>query len=157
MMGMFMLSGYILDWLREGILFFMGLCGGGVVAAGLFSFVVSIGALNRIIGKTHTGNHITLYEYCIVAGVTLGNLVNLYEPDLIGWFPAWEGLILIVLFGLCAGIFVGVLVMSLAETLNALPVFARNLHIMTGMKYVVFSLAAGKGAGAWLDFLMGMK
>lgn len=143
--------------MKTGILFFIGLCGGGVVAAGLFSFIVSIGALNRIIGKTHTGNHITLYEYCIAAGVTLGNLVNLYEPELIRWFPAWAGLIIISAFGLFAGVFVGTLVMSLAETLNALPVFARNLHLTKGMKYVVFSMAAGKGVGAWLDFLMGMK
>ncbi len=143
--------------MKTGILFFIGLCGGGVVAAGLFSFIVSIGALNRIIGKTHTGNHITLYEYCIAAGVTLGNLVNLYEPELVRWFPAWADLIIISAFGLFAGVFVGTLVMSLAETLNALPVFSRNLHLTTGMKYVVFSMAAGKGVGAWLDFLMGMK
>lgn len=144
-------------WVKEGFLFFTGLCSGGVVAAGLFSFIVSIGALNRIIGKTHTGNHITLYEYCITVGITLGNLVNLYVPDLVRWLPAWAGLVLITLFGLCAGVFVGVLVMSLAETLNALPVFAGNLHITNGMKYVVFAIAAGKGAGAWLDFLVGMK
>lgn len=145
------------EWLKEGLLFFVGLCGGGVVAAGLFSFIISIGALSRIIGKTHTGNHITLYENCIIVGITLGNLVNIYEPELIKWFPAWIGAVFMTLFGLFAGIFVGVLVMSLAETLNALPVFARNLHMTDGMKYVIFSIAAGKGAGAWLDFWMGIK
>lgn len=51
----------------------------------------------------------------------------------------------------------GTLVMSLAETLNALPVFVNNLHMTNGMKYVVLSIAAGKGVGAWLDFLMSMK
>ena len=139
------------------ILFFIGLCGGGIVAAGLFSFIISIGALNRIIAKTHTGNHIRLYEYCIAAGITIGNLINLYKPEAVRWLPLWAGLILVSAFGLFAGIFMGTLVMSLAETLNALPVFVNNLHMTNGMKYVVLSIAAGKGVGAWLDFLMSMK
>ena len=139
------------------ILFFIGLCGGGIVAAGLFSFIVSIGALNRIIAKTHTGNHIRLYEYCIAAVITIGNLINLYKPEAVRWLPLWAGLILVSAFGLFAGIFMGTLVMSLAETLNALPVFVNNLHMTNGMKYVVLSIAAGKGVGAWLDFLMSMK
>lgn len=145
------------EWIKEAVMFFIGLCSGGVVAAGLFSFIISIGALSRIIGKTHTGNHIRLYENCIVVGVTLGNLANLYEPSLTRWFPVWAGAAFMAAFGLFAGIFVGVLVMSLAENLNALPVFARNLHMTDGMKYVIFSIAAGKGVGAWLDFWMGMK
>lgn len=144
-------------WIKDALLFFIGACGGGVVAAGLFSFIVSIGALNRIIGKFHAGNHITLFEYVIVAGITLGNLINLYNVEVAHFVPAWAGMVFMSAFGLFSGIFVGVLVMSLAETLNALPVFARGLHLMTGMKYVVVSIAAGKGMGAWLDFLMNMK
>ena len=53
-----------------------------------------------------------------------------------------------------AGIFAGVLVMALAETLNALPIFCRNLHMMKGLKYVIFFLALGKGTGAILDFMI---
>lgn len=143
------------EWLKEAVMFSIGLCSGGVVAAGLFSFIISIGALSRIVGKTHTDDHIRLFEDCVVAGVTLGNLVNLYEPDLARWFPVWTGAAFMAVFGLFAGIFVGVLVMSLAENLNALPVFARNLHMTEGMKYIVFSIAAGKGVGAWLDFWIG--
>ena len=145
------------EWLEEAALFFIGLCSGGIVAAALFSFIISIGALSRVIGKTHTDDHARLFENCIVAGVTLGNLVNLYEFDLTKWFPVWTGAAFLAAFGFFAGIFVGVLVMSLAENLNAIPVFARNFHMTEGMKYIVFSIAAGKGAGAWLDFWMGIK
>ena len=66
-------------WIQKGILFFIGLCSGGVVAAGLFSFIVSIGAMNRVIGKTHTGDKVHLYENCMAAGITLANLVSLYS------------------------------------------------------------------------------
>ena len=142
-------------WIKEGILFFLGLCSGGIVAAGLFSFIISIGALSRVVGKMHAGDHVRLFENFVVAGVTLGNLVNLYEPELYGWFPGWTGAALMAIFGLFAGVFVGVLIMSQAENLNALPVFARNFHMTEGMKYIVFSIAAGKGVGAWMDVWIG--
>ena len=144
-------------WIQKGILFFIGLCSGGVVAAGLFSFIVSIGAMNRVIGKTHTGDKVHLYENCMAAGITLANLVSLYSFSFIQWIPSWIGILFLGLFGLGAGIFIGTLIMSLAENLNALPVFARNLHMTKGIKYVILSLAAGKSAGAWLDFWMEMK
>ncbi|MDO5409873.1 MAG: stage V sporulation protein AB [Lachnospiraceae bacterium] len=138
-------------------MFFIGLCSGGVIAAGLFSFIVSIGALTRIIGKMHLGNRVRLFEYFAAAGITLGNLGSIYTPGLMKWLPLWFSVVFMALFGLFAGIFVGVLVMSLAESLNALPVFARNTHMLEGMKYVIASIAAGKGIGAWLDFWMNMR
>jgi stage V sporulation protein AB len=139
-------------WLKEGLLFFVGICSGGMVAAGVFSFIVSIGALSRIIGKSHTGDNITLYEYFMAAGITLGNIISIYHLDMMRFFPGWTGVLVMGAFGLFTGIFVGVLIMSLAETLNVLPVFARNMHMKEGLKYIIAAMAAGKLTGAWLDF-----
>lgn len=143
-----------MEWLKEAFLFFFGLCGGFVIAAGLFSFLVSIGALTRIIGKARTADQIRLIENVVAAGVAGGNLVSLYQPSVSSWVPQIVGVFLLGLFGLCSGIFVGVLVMSLAENLNALPVFTHNLHMTSGVKYVIFFIAAGKGGGAWIDVLV---
>lgn len=140
------------EWIRQAILLFTGLCCGGVIAAGLFSFIVSIGVMTRIIGKSHTEKHIRLFEDCMTAGVTLGNLVNLYDLQPAKWLPFWAGILILVLQGLCAGIFAGVLVMSLAETLNVFPVAVKNIHLMHGMKYIIAALAVGKAAGALVDF-----
>lgn len=140
------------DWIWQGSLLFIGLCSGGVIAAGLFSFIVSIGVMTRIIGKSRTTRHVRLFENCMTLGVTLGNLVNLYQLRLESWLPLWSGLLILILQGVCSGIFVGVLVMSLAETLNVFPVAIKNIHLMNGMKYIIAALALGKAAGAWMDF-----
>lgn len=144
-------------WILKIMLFLIGLCSGGVIAAGLFSFIVSIGAMNRIIGKTHTEAQIRLYENCIVVGIGAANFVSLYSVPLGKWIPSEVGIFLLLVFGISAGIFVGTLLMSLAETLNAIPVFSRNLHMMEGMKYLILTFAVGKGIGAWLDFWIKMK
>ncbi|QNM06787.1 stage V sporulation protein AB [Qiania dongpingensis] len=126
----------------------VGLCAGGVIAAGIFAFIVTIGVVIRLIGKTHTGKHIRLIEDFIVAGGTLGNIVNLYEIAVPGGYPV------LLLFGIGAGVFVGCLIMSLAETLNALPVLSRRIHLTTGLQYVILSIAVGKGLGAAVYFIL---
>lgn len=140
--------------MMQVFLFFLGLCSGGIIAAGLFSFIVSIGVISRVIDKTHTENHIRLFEMFLAAGATTGNLLNLYQISMYHWISHPVSMIYLCVQGITAGIFVGVLVMALAETLNALPIFCRNLHMMKGLKYVIFFLALGKGTGAILDFII---
>ncbi len=127
----------------------IGLCAGGVIAAGVFAFIVTIGVVVRLIGKTHTAKHIRLVEDSIVLGGAFGNVVNLYKISVPGGVP------LLVLLGLGGGIFVGCLIMSLAETLNALPVLSRRIRLATGLQYVILAMAAGKGIGALLYFFLG--
>ena len=45
---------------RQVILAFAGLSAGGVIAAGIFAFLVMIGIFPRLIGKTKTRKHILL-------------------------------------------------------------------------------------------------
>lgn len=127
----------------------IGICAGGVIAAGVFAFIVTIGVVVRLIGKTHTAKHIRFVEDSIVLGGAFGNVVNLYKIPVPGGVP------LLVLLGLGGGIFVGCLIMSLAETLNALPVLSRRIRLATGLQYVILAMAAGKGIGALLYFFLG--
>lgn len=132
---------------------FLAICGfsaGGIIAAGLFAFITVIGVIPRLAGKTHTARHSRLYEDCIVLGAGLGNAVQLF-----GW-RLFGGVSFMVVFGLCAGIFVGCLIMSLAETLDALPVMNRRLKLTVGFQFIVLSLALGKCAGALASAFTGM-
>lgn len=137
------------------LLAFLGLCAGGIVSAGVFAFITTIGLVPRLAGKSRTAKHIRLYEDCIVIGATLGNVVSLYRFHL----QAGHGLpaaFLMGAFGLFAGIFVGCLVLSLAETLNALPTVSRRIHLAVGLQYVILSLALGKALGAFVYFYFRM-
>lgn len=146
-----------LEGLFNGKLWFLtffGLAAGGVVAAGIFAFLAIIGVFPRLIGKTKTEKHILLYESFIIAGGTAGNLVDLYE------FPMPAGRIIgnlsFILFGFSVGVFVGCLVMSLAETLNALPVITRRIHLAVGLQYIILAIAIGKMAGSFFYFWYGI-
>ena len=140
--------------IQNAALAFIGISAGGVIAAGVFAFLVIIGVFPRLIGKTGTKEHIMLYGSVIVAGGVLGNLVDLYE------FPIpLFGLSSLFLetFGMAVGIFVGCLVMSLSETLKALPVISRRLYLAVWLQYLILSIALGKLAGALTYFLCGMS
>lgn len=141
-----------LDWWQASVLGFIGLSAGGVIAAGVFAFLAIIGVFPRIMGRTGT-KRILLYETLIILGGILGNVSDLYELPI----PVWSGEKLVMgIFGLSAGIFVGCLVMSLAETLKAMPVLNRRIGLAVGLQYVILSVALGKLTGALIYFYKGM-
>lgn len=136
---------------QQIVLAVVGASAGGVIAAGVFAFFVIIGAITRLIGSTKTKEHILLYETVTMLGGILGNIEDIYEfPILFG------GNLFMGIFGVSVGIFVGCLVMSLAETLKALPVISRRIHLAVGLPYVVLSIGIGKMIGALLYFVRGM-
>lgn len=137
-------------YLKYVILILIGLSAGGVIAAGLFAFITSIGVIPRLAGKTHTARSARLYEDCIVLGAGLGNAAQLFSWPLAGGWPV------LLLFGLCAGSFVGCLIMSLAETLDAVPVMNRRFRLAVGFQFIVLSLALGKCAGALTAVIWGI-
>ncbi|MBE7719607.1 MAG: stage V sporulation protein AB [Lacrimispora celerecrescens] len=134
-------------FLKEVFLVFIGLSAGGIIAAGVFAFLAIIGIFPRLIGITHTKKHIMLYESLIILGGVLGNVWDIYE------FPiGFGGNLVLGIYGLSSGIFVGILVMSLAETLKALPVISRRIHLAVGLQYLILSLGLGKLIGSLLYF-----
>lgn len=141
-----------LAWWQASVLGFIGLSAGGVIAAGVFAFLAIIGVFPRIMDRTGT-KYILLYETLIILGGIWGNVSDLYELPI----PVWFGeKIVLGIFGLSAGIFVGCLVMSLAETLKAVPVLNRRIRLAVGLQYVILSVALGKLAGALIYFYKGM-
>lgn len=139
-------------FLETLLLAFAGISAGGIVAAGVFAFLAIIGVFPRLIGKTGTKSKIMLYETVIITGGVLGNISDLFE------FPIHAGgNLFLAVFGAAVGIFVGCLVMSLAETLKALPVISRRIHLAVGLQYLILSLGIGKMIGALLYFTRGMS
>lgn len=137
--------------LRQLTLAFIGLCAGGVIAAGVFAFLAMIGVFPRLINRTRTRQHILLYETVLILGGVWGNIMDLFE------FPIHMGGNLVLgIFGLSVGVFVGCLVMSLAETLKALPVMCRRIHIAVGIQYIILSIGLGKLCGSLIYFARAM-
>lgn len=145
--------------LKQLFLAFAGITAGGVIAAGIFAFLAIIGVFPRVIDKTKTRRHIMLYETLLILGGSIGNALDLLEfPIPIGSTPAAGhvlGLTLLGLAGLSFGAFIGCLVMSLAETVKAVPVLNRRLRLSVGIQYMTLSIALGKMTGSLLYFYKG--
>lgn len=144
-----------LIFLKNAFLIFFGICAGSVIAAGVYAFLAMIGVFVRLMGRTNTGKRARLYERCIVAGGILGNASDIYEVPLM--LGRGFGTLFLTAAGLSVGVFVGCLAMSLAETLKALPTISRRIGLAAGLQYLIFSIAAGKFAGACLYFWKGMS
>jgi len=128
-----------------------GLSAGALTAAGLFSVLSSIAMINRAADVTKTKKHLLLYEDCIVLGAIFGNIfsfleIRLHIPDLLG-------LAAVVIFGTIAGMFVGLFVVSLAETIKTIPIFFRRFKIGAGLGVIILMIGIGKAVGHIIYYL----
>ena len=124
----------------------VGVSAGAAASAGVFALITVIGILPRWAGHTRTARHVSLYEWSVISGGTVGNLIFLLQPSL----PGKE--ILEAAAGLFMGIFVGGLIMSLAEVLDVFPILLRRGRIQSGIPWMVLSIGIGKMLGAYLYF-----
>lgn len=136
-------------WGNQIILALIGLSAGVAVAGGLFSFIVELGVISDFADRTHTADQILLYEDCTALGGIVGNLVYLFR------IPVPFGNLLLPVFGLLMGIFVGCWSMALAEILNVFPIFIRRIKIVRYIAVFIISMALGRGIGALLFFFQG--
>lgn len=136
-------------WIRQVIEAIIGLSSGITVAGGLFAFIIGLGVVSDFADRTHTGNHILLYEDCIGLGGIVGSTWFLFGIRIPG--GAW----ILPIFGILSGIFVGCWSMALAEILNVFPIFIRRLKIVKAIPWLILGLALGKGLGAILYFAKG--
>lgn len=135
--------------LPEVILAVIGFSAGVTVAGGLFAFLVELGIIADFADRTHTAEHILLYEDSAALGGTIGSLLSVFPISL----PF--GHILLPVFGGLAGIFVGCWSMALAEMLNVFPIFMRRVKIVRYAAALILSMALGRGVGALVFFLRG--
>ena len=133
-------------------------------SGGVFTVFVTVGLVPRLADKTHTATKIILYENCMVAGAVLGCLFSVYGDfftekfgksalNLIPEWGLWGNLILAV-FGIFAGMFVGCFAIAIAEMLNTIPIFTRRISLGKGVGIVMLCLALGKTVGALLYFYL---
>lgn len=133
-------------------------------SGGVFTVFVSVGLVPRFADKTHTAAHIIHYENCIIWGAVLGCIASLYDETLSRWvvdlgnrftgnWPFWGSVILGV-FGMFAGMFVGCFAIAIAEMLNTIPISVRRVGIGRGTGIVLLCLALGKSVGSFLYYLL---
>lgn len=139
------------EWCTQALLLVIGVCSGGLVAAGMFAFVTMIGVVSRMATYTKSVRLVLLYEDLVVIGAAVGNFCFLYEPSLP--MPAM-GAVWRLVFGFFAGVYVGCLSIALAELLNVVPIFSRRIKLNRGLTAFVLTFATGKLLGAAIDLFL---
>jgi len=121
---------------------------GIIIAGGVFSFIVIIGIVPRMIQKTNTNNYVKTFENSIILGGIFGAINLRFQMTL----PF--GIIFESLFAFFVGIFIGSLAVSLAEVLDVIPILTRRINLKYGMGCFMLVIAIGKLIGALAYFLI---
>ncbi|MCL2217181.1 MAG: stage V sporulation protein AB [Defluviitaleaceae bacterium] len=137
-----------MEILRHAASIFVGFASGVIVAGAVFAFITAVGVVPRLAQKTKTNQHIRIYEMAIGLGGLLGVAAVTMQIYLPIGTPA------VVILSLFVGIFLGCLAMSLAETLNVIPIFTRRARLQRGIFFLILAIAIGKMAGSLMYFLV---
>lgn len=150
---------------RYLLLIVMGVSFGALASAGVFTVLIAVGLVPRFAGETHTSRYVLLYEEMVVMGTITGGFLSVFsEYSQIGAFlqerfPAmngvWVGLgnVVMAVFGLFCGMFVGCLALAIAEMLDSIPIFSRRVSLRHGIGLVILSMAIGKLVGSVCYFV----
>ncbi len=129
----------------------LGLMFGSAVSAGTFAFLMVIGITPRMAAKCHGANHMLWFENAIILGGIIGNLYSVFLQ-----FRLPFGSVILALFGISAGIFVGCISVALAEILNTFPIMFRRFKVKIGLAWVLYGMALGKALGSAYYFINSM-
>lgn len=151
-------------WIKSVFLAVVSSCFGLLAAAGVFTVLVAVGLVPRFAGKTHTGRKVILYEEMVIVGTIIGCVASVFDRyiDLNGWLSRLgvpenllqvSGSVLLIVFGLFSGMFIGCLALAIAEMLDSIPIFSRRIGFRHGMGIAICAMAVGKICGSILYFL----
>lgn len=146
----------------------LGASFGMIVSGGVFTVLISVGLIPRFAGKMHIAKHIFILEEMVVLGTVAGDFFSIFSDygNIGEWvlsnrvFGAdytaalWRvtGDIILIIFGIFSGIFVGCLALAIAEMLNTIPIFSRRIGFRHGLGIAILAVALGKLAGSLIYF-----
>lgn len=156
-------------FLKQVFLGIMGTSFGLLAAGGVFTVLISVGLIPRFAGKMHVSKKVLLFEEAVIFGTLTGNFLSTFERygrigdwviqnQIFGkaftetiWYSV--GSVVLIAFGIFAGIFVGCLALAIAEMLNSIPIFARRINFRHGLGVAIVAMALGKAVGSLVYFL----
>lgn len=154
-------------FLRQFLLAVIGGSAGLIVSAGVFTVLISVGLIPRFAGKMHVACKVFVLEEMVIFGTLTGCFFSVFsEWGMVGNYVrthkifgnategVWNfaGMLIQLIFGLFAGIFVGCLALAIAEMLNTIPIFARRIGFRHGLGIAILAVALGKLVGSLIYF-----
>lgn len=153
-------------WIKYILLAVMSFSFGSLAAAGVFTVLTAVGLVPRFAGKTHTNRHVFLYENMIIAGTIVGTFFSIWpQYSMFGPFLQQTfripqhafgiaGNILMAVYGIFSGMFIGCLALAIAEMLDSIPILTRRIGFRHGLGIAVLFMALGKICGSIAYFVL---
>lgn len=155
------------------LLLVLGTGSGLAVSQGVFTVFTAVGIVPRFADKTSSAHYVLLYEDMIIWGTFVGMLVSVFYPYAmqfrlgLGMQPSsrfglqsgletglrlesaiyWMQNLLLTIYGLFTGAYIGCLALSIAEIYDAIPIMTRRIHLRRGLGFMILSFALGKLVG----------
>lgn len=134
-------------WLRTILFILFCATAGSAISAGYVAFITLLGIFEKLAEKIKAYKYGYIIETLIILGVTLGNILFLFQVNLpFGNFGY-------IFFTLMGGIFTGCLAGALAETLKVFPILSRRFGVRKGLPYILIAGAIGKAIGCAINLL----
>ena len=132
----------------KAVLLAIGLAQGVAVGAAAMLVFSTLGVASQLSAITGTRGSIRLYGGAICLG-----MVALTTPYTAGLRGVKALLPLLLPIGLCAGIYTGMLLSSLAEIIDIFPAVSGKLRLKGCVRLLVWALALGKTVGVLFYYL----
>ena len=155
-------AGLLSDLWKQIFLGVLGISAGLSVAGGVFTVFTAVGLVPRFAEHTGSGDRILKYENSIILGCFFGCLFSLFVEKVGGLQLSGSmagdlsARILLGIFGLFTGLYVGTLAISIAELLDAIPIMTHRMKVKRGVSFVIAGLAIGKLVGSLFYYINGV-
>lgn len=130
------------------VLIFIGLSGGIVVGSAFVALLTVLDIVPRLHQLTCTTRHVGWSEQALAVGAVFWTCADFFDWQ---WTIPAAGLVLV---GLLAGCFVGMLAAALTEVLNVLPILSKRLAMERWLFYLLMAMVLGKVCGSLLQWLL---
>ncbi|MDD4681050.1 MAG: stage V sporulation protein AB [Clostridia bacterium] len=126
----------------------IGFSGGLAVGASVTAFFTVLGVTAFITKWSKSKEFVLVYEICFVLGALFSCLI--YFSD----FTMKHFEFLTIAIGFLMGIFIGLIVAALTETLDIISIAANKLKIANWIYLIIIVVLAGKVFGSLVSFLI---
>lgn len=130
---------------------FVGLASGAAVGSGFVAVLTMLGVVPRLIQLSKSQHNLKLYTAALILGTFLGVFLSFttFTFDL----PK----IILPLWGLLHGIFIGMVAAALTEVLNVYPIIAKRIGLSSYVLFLIMAIVFGKIVGSLFQWLIFVK
>ncbi|NBI30411.1 stage V sporulation protein AB [Chengkuizengella marina] len=137
-----------MDLFLNIIVIFIGVSGGLAVGSGLVAFLTVLDVVPRLTQLTKSNKFLYLYESAVVIGAVFWTFTDFYKWNF-HLFPLSS-----IIFGLFAGVFIGMIAAGLTEVLNVLPILAQRMNMSKYIIALLMAMVLGKIIGSLFQWIV---